>query len=371
MNVAFWAVYGLTALFALWPAPNAEITLGRAIHLLDIAVVGALWFTLRWEARRGWRDLVPTVLFLAASFSLGITGSFGEHALLPVIGFANLVFVTRLRTTVIVVLCVAGALGISSALVFRNSAEASIGLALTVLGTAAFVVSLGVAIRRARESEQEAVVLSTRIAELTLAEERARMSREIHDSVGHHLTVVTMNLENAELLRQDDPQTAWAQIGNAKATTRAALADTRRWVRSLNPVPLAQGITREALHAFAGTLAGTGVTLDVDISGAQRPLGEGAQLVLYRALQEGVTNAIRHAGASRITAMLRYEEDAVRLTVRNDGAAAHDAAEGFGLASLRQRVVAEGGSLVFDAGGGDGFAAALVVDIPATRAGAG
>lgn len=367
MNVAFWAIYGQTALFALWKLPATGLTVEWRVHAINVAVVGVLWFTLRWEPNGGRRNLLLAGLFLVASFSLGITGSFGEHALLPVIGFANLVFVTKLRTTIAVIVGTAAALGVSSTAVFGNSIETSIRLTLTVLGTAAFVVSLGLAIRQAREREKEAIILAKRIEELTLAEERARMSREIHDSVGHHLTVVTMNLENAQLLKQEDPQTAWAQVNNAKSIARTALADTRRWVRSLNPASLEQGITRDSLRAFAATLAGAGVTLDIDITGDQQRLDEGIQLVLYRALQEGVTNAIRHAGATHIVAMLQYEQENTRLVIRNDGAARADTGEDFGLMSLRQRVIAKGGRLTFDIRDDHHFKATLTVEIPAAR----
>lgn len=364
MNVAFWSVYGLTALFALLSIGGGGFTVEWAIHAANIALVGVLWFTLRWEPSGGARSIVPSAVFLAASFLLGITGSFGEHALLALIGFANLVFVTSIRVTVTVVIALATALGLSSTWVFGNSIKTSAQLTLTVLGTAAFVVSLGLAIRQAREREQEAIVLARRIQELTLAEERARMSREIHDSVGHHLTVVTMNLENAELLKEKEPQVAWSQVGEAKSIVRSALADTRRWVRALNPVSLQKGITPTSLRAFAATLAGTGVALNVEVTGTSSVLDEDTQLVLYRVLQEGVTNAIRHAGAGHIDVDLHYGEDLTRLTIRNNGTAPEAPLEGFGLTSLRQRVAERGGSLAFDLQNGGDFEAILTVEIP-------
>lgn len=370
MNVAFWSVYGLTALFALFGVGSGGFTVGWVVHALNIVLVGLLWFTLRWEPSGGARSIVPSAAFLAASFLLGITGSFGEHALLALIGFANLVFVTSIRVTVTVVIALAAALGLSSTLVFGNSIKTSVELTLTVLGTAAFVVSLGLAIRQAREREQEAVVLARRIQELTLAEERARMSREIHDSVGHHLTVVTMNLENAELLKEKDPHIAWAQVGEAKSTVRSALSDIRRWVRALNPISLQQGITPDTLRAFAATLAGTGVELDIQVTGEAPVLDEGTQLILYRTLQEGVTNAIRHAGANLIDVDLHYGETLTRLTIRNDGAVPDARAEGFGLASLRQRVTEREGTLTFAMQDDRPFEATLTVEIPVTDRGA-
>ena len=365
MSVAFWSVYGLTSLFALLGIIGGGITVEWVIHAVNITVVGALWFTLRWQPDGGLRALVPSAVFLAASFVLGITGSFGEHALLALIGFANLVFVTSIRVTVIVVVALAAALGVSSTLVFGNSVRTSVQLTLTVLGTAAFVVSLGLAIRQARERQEEAVVLARRIQELTLAEERARMSREIHDSVGHHLTVVTMNLENAELLKEQDPSTAWTQVAEAKHTVRSALADTRRWVRALNPASLQKGITPDSLRAFAATLAGTGVAITIEVNGASPVIDEDTQLVLYRTLQEGVTNAIRHAAASHVDVALHYQKQAIRLLIRNDGRAlAEPPSEGFGLMSLRQRITDRGGSLTFELRDDEKFEATLEAEIP-------
>lgn len=367
MSFAFWSVYGLTALLALWGGVSGGFTVEWMIHATNILLIGVLWFTLRWEPDGGIRTLAPSGVFIAASFGLGITGSFGEHALLPVIGFANLAFVASLRTTITVVAVLAASLGVSSFTVFGNTLESSIRLAFTVLATAVFVVSLGLAIRRALEREHEAMALSERIRELTLAEERARMSREIHDSVGHHLTVVTMNLENAQLLKEDDPATAWHQVDDAKTTARAALADTRRWVRSLNPVSLRQGITQSSLHAFAASLAGAGVRLDIKVTGQLRPLMDDVQLVLYRAIQEGVTNAIRHAGAPHVAVELHYEQDEMRLVIRNSGTALTPGQDGFGLASLRERVAEKGGTLDFTIRNEPEFQAMLAVTVREAR----
>lgn len=130
MNVAFWSVYGLTALFALFGVGSGGFTVGWVVHALNIVLVGLLWFTLRWEPLGDARSIVPSAVFLTAAFLLGITGSFGEHALLALIGFANLVFVTSIRVTVTVVIALAVALGLSSTWVFGNSIKTSVQLTL-------------------------------------------------------------------------------------------------------------------------------------------------------------------------------------------------------------------------------------------------
>lgn len=237
---------------------------------------------------------------------------------------------------------------------------------------AAFAVGASAALVEARRRREETEELlgeleaahaelrrySARVRDLTVAEERARMAREMHDSVGHYLTVVNVGLENAQRFRTTRPDAAWEEVGQAKNLTREALAETRRWVRALKPLTLEDRAGPDAMAALARSFEGTGWAVGFDVAGAPRDLPGETELVLYRALQEGLTNALRHANAQRVRASLAFDDGDgghVRLTVADDGRGApddtagatreHPPDGGFGLAALHERAEAAGGTV--------------------------
>lgn len=205
---------------------------------------------------------------------------------------------------------------------------------------------------------------AARVRELTVAEERARMSREMHDSVGHYLTVINLGLENAQRYREARPGEAWAEVRQAQQLAVEALTDTRRWVRALKPLALEGKAGAAALAELARAFEGTGLDVAFRMEGAEPALAEQAELVMYRALQEGLTNAVRHSGARHVEVVLGAADDCVELAVTDDGHGATDEelGGGHGLTGLRQRVDALGGSLHAGSLADGGFA--LRVSLP-------
>jgi signal transduction histidine kinase len=203
-----------------------------------------------------------------------------------------------------------------------------------------------------------------RVRELTVAEERARMSREMHDSLGHYLTVINVSLQNAQRFKEKRPEAAWEEVEEARGLTREALSEVRRWVRALKPLALEERAGPEALAALASSFEGTGFDVRFTVEGPERELPGEAELVLYRALQEGLTNALKHSKARRVTASLAFGEESVSLTVADDGEGAPKGAseKGFGLATLGERAGALGG--VLSAGNSTEGGFALRVELP-------
>lgn len=245
-----------------------------------------------------------------------------------------------------------------------------------VLLFAAFVLALGSAVTHARDSRDRASHLveelaaahqelqryADRVHTLAVAEERNRMAREMHDSVGHHLTILKVSLENAERYRERDPQAAWQDVRQAKQLTVDALHEVRRWVRAMRP-PVLDGLRGSAaLRELTRSFQGTGLDVDVVVDGAERPLDEDRELVLFRVVQEGLTNALRHSGGTAVCVRLAFVPDAVRLSVTDDGRGAGTATRGFGLTSLAGRVREAGGTLAAGDVPGGGFG--LHVDLP-------
>lgn len=196
------------------------------------------------------------------------------------------------------------------------------------------------------------------VAELSAAAERGRVARDIHDSLGHHLTAVSIQLEKATAFRDLDPAAAEQAVRDARASAARALDEVRGAVRALAaPFSLAG-----ALADLAGDGGGGQCAVDVQVRGEEGGLPVAARVALFRVAQEGVTNARRHAGAGRVTVRATFDGATARLVVADDGRGFADGtADGFGLRGIRERVAAVGGSL--DVTGRPGVV--LTVTVPA------
>ena len=196
--------------------------------------------------------------------------------------------------------------------------------------------------------------------ELATARERNRIARDIHDGLGHYLTTIHMRIQAARGILETDRSRAEQTLAKAQQLAHEALDDVRRSVAALRaerqPLPAALAELAEASDA-----AGLATTLTV--LGAARPLEPQEEQALYRAAQEGLTNARKHAHAGRATLTLDFSDaQLVRLTIADDGRGAANTDGGFGLIRLRERVQLAGGSLTLQTAPGAGLA--LVVEMP-------
>ncbi|MDO5739299.1 MAG: sensor histidine kinase [Ornithinimicrobium sp.] len=182
--------------------------------------------------------------------------------------------------------------------------------------------------------------------EFVLAQERARSARELHDGLGHRLTLVAMSLQYAERMQDRDPVKAWAEVATAASTNQGALDLMRLWARALDPPPHAAGVGgAAAFDAIAEAFRGTGLDVAVTHRGSDDSLPEQISLFATRFVQEGLTNVLRHADATRVTVDFLQSPQQVRIALRDDGRGAAVPHDGFGLRSLRERAAALGGTL--------------------------
>ncbi|MFF5111332.1 sensor histidine kinase [Streptosporangium sp. NPDC000509] len=196
---------------------------------------------------------------------------------------------------------------------------------------------------------------------LATVQERNRVARDIHDGLGHSLTVVQMQVKAARAVLPTDTAKADEVLAKAQDQAEAALAEVRRSVNTLRepreipPLP-------DALQALAELTSAAGVTTSVAISGEQRPLPDETREALFRVAQEGLTNVLKHAQANRADVVLDYADAAVRLAVRDDGAgSASTPASGFGLVGLRERAEHLGGWLSVESAPGAGYTLSMEV----------
>ncbi len=157
-------------------------------------------------------------------------------------------------------------------------------------------------------------------AVLAVEQERNRLAREIHDAVGHSLTVVGAQLEAAEALFRQDPARALDSIQKAQRSSREGLREIRRSVAAMRAPPQDQRILVESLTSLITSAERPGLKLTLQQSGKSRPLPSLVEISLYRCAQEGITNACRHACASEITVHLDFtSETHVALSVVDNG----------------------------------------------------
>ena len=200
--------------------------------------------------------------------------------------------------------------------------------------------------------------------ELATVRERNRIAREIHDGLGHYLTTIHMQIQAARSILATDQHRADQTLAKAQQLSQEALGDIRRSVAALRVTPLEHQMLPEALAELAASAQAAGLPTTVAVLGAARPLDPLEEHALYRAAQEGLTNARKHAQATSATVTLDFGDSArVRLTVADNGRGASSTDGGFGLVGLRERVQLVGGSLTLQTNPGAGLA--LIVEVPA------
>jgi signal transduction histidine kinase len=151
---------------------------------------------------------------------------------------------------------------------------------------------------------------ASRVAELSAAAERTRMARDLHDSLGHHLTAVGIQLDKAIAFRDRDPVVADRAVRDARSASALALRDARSSVRALRDAPAGPAPLGPALAELARRLEGDDLEITVEVDDAGRECSTATSHVLFRAAQEALTNVRRHARARRA---------GVRVSASGDG----------------------------------------------------
>ncbi len=287
------------------------------------------------------RDLAFMVVLFAAAYSLG------AHA--------------TLRRAAAGLVISAAMIGVSEGALLafsRHPGGASIGL--TTIPLLAFWLA-GVVVRSRRQS----VALARRNAALqqqaeqAAAVERTRIARELHDIVAHHLSVIVLQAAGARASGRS-AETALEKIENSG---RQALAETRRLLGVLHGTGEQTGLTPQPgigeLDALADTVRAAGLPVNLVIDGDPAALPAAVDVSVYRIVQEGLTNVLKHAGPACADVAIGCAKEAVTIEITDNGtkeAGNQPRAGGHGLAGMRQRSAIFGGELHAGPRPGGGFA---------------
>ncbi|CAL4858783.1 histidine kinase [Microbacterium sp. MM2322] len=359
----------IAVLFALMALPF-ELGAGT-ISPYDLGAVSAVPVVLLLAGALGLRRFSPGlalgVAWLGAivQMSLGRAPGFTDIAIFAVL-YATAAYGTRLVFWLGLASVVVGS-GTITVYLFRWAFLGSGGLSniptlIFVLLAALFALGLswtaGALVRTALRARANRAAQS-RAEEQTVAEqERTRIARDMHDIVAHSLAVIIAQSDGARYAAASDPEAQSTALGTISSTARSALSDVRLLLTQLRhsqaegPQP-----TLADLEQLYAQVRAAGVELRVDVDPAPRgEVAASVQLSVYRILQEALTNALRHGGATGVDVSLAWHADRVELQVRNEIAPVAEGAErrtgGHGLIGMRERAQLIGGRL--DAAAVDG-----------------
>jgi signal transduction histidine kinase len=203
-------------------------------------------------------------------------------------------------------------------------------------------------------------------ARIAVAEERARIARELHDIVAHAVSVMVLQIGAARHKLPDSPETEALQ--SAEQAGRTALTEMRRLLgamRSDGEDPeLAPQPGLAALDSLVAEVGRAGLPVELHVEGEAFAVPRAIDLSAYRIVQEGLTNSLKHARASRADVTVGYDDGAVRIEVRDDGVGATSTdGLGHGLVGVRERVKIYGGEMTAGPAPGGGFVLAARLPI--------
>jgi signal transduction histidine kinase len=334
----------------------------------EIGPEGPLWFDvlallaiiLPLLARRRFPFGAPAAMGVAAAAT-----SFVDKTVVPfdgvtfIVGCAALFLVGSLRDRAQAVAGLAVAEGVL-AVVVHNGPGVHVGdfvVATIIFGivwTIAFAVGRkSVEADEARERAIRAELEREQRAHVAVADERARIARELHDVVGHSVSVMTVQASAVRRLLKPEQERERQALLIVEQTGREALAEMRRMVgvlrRPEEAPALAPQPSLEHVERLIESAREAGLAVDLRVEGEAVQLPAGVDLTAYRLVQEGLTNALKHAEASRAEVLVNYAEGHIELTVSDDGRGVGNGdGGGHGLVGMRERVSVYGGEL--DAG---------------------
>ena len=178
--------------------------------------------------------------------------------------------------------------------------------------------------------------------------ERNRLAREIHDTIGHTLTGIAIGLEACIELSEFDISKMKIQMIKISELARSGLLDVRRSMSELRPDALERFTLIAAISKLSEDINEcTNTKVKIEINGQANKMGADEEEIVYRIVQEGITNAVRHGAASEIIIALEFSENNLEINIKDDGIGSDAIKKGFGLKHIEERVDMLGGKVNF------------------------
>lgn len=192
-----------------------------------------------------------------------------------------------------------------------------------------------------RQANHRLAEYAAQVEELATMRERNRVAREIHDNLGHYLTVVNVQIEAAKTIMASQPEKAQNALEKAQTLTQEGLAAVRHSVSALRESPLENRTLAEALEKLSESARESGLIVDLQVEGEPAVRDPKVELTLYRAVQEGFTNVRKHARASKVNVALHFEPTQTTLKMEDNGIGTEletQSPTSFGLVGIEERV---------------------------------
>lgn len=340
-----WGFAAVWLLFLIYPIASVVSSdkFSRTERIVTLIVLGcfALVYVLACvyvlfrrdlpEEVRARRSIAVFVLLIALAAAAMVTLGEDVFSLAPYL-MAVSAFAFALPIAVATCVVLLGAAIIAPEVVTGWSVDTGIVVMLLVVGPTLLAVRV---LRSREELREQTVAASRRLNEqLAVVAERERVARDVHDILGHSLTVMTVKSELAGRLVDVDPDAAKAELADLHRISREALAEIRATVGGLRSPDLAT----ELLSARTALVA---AQIEPSLPGDVEVVNPAHRVLFAWALREAATNVVRHSGATQ--AWVTLEENMIRIS--DDGVGLTGRADGNGLRGLRERVHASGGTL--------------------------
>jgi signal transduction histidine kinase len=248
-------------------------------------------------------------------------------------------------------------------------------LATLITVALALAVDAGRGSRRARrELAVESAHVEREQAHRAVLEERARIARELHDVVAHHMSLIAVQAETARYRIDEVPEAVSAEFGAISEAARDALSDMRRLLGVLRNDEAAARAPQpqiEQIPQLIDTARNAGVRVDYSLDGRVDGIPPAVGVCAYRIVQEALSNATRHAPGASVSVQIHRDREALRLAVTNGPGRAlvplrEDPGPGHGLAGMRERAVLLGGALTAGPASTGGFSVSAVLPFAGT-----
>ena len=355
-------------LIALTPRPWATPAIAWA-ELLPLSVLYLALGILGFDYARRRSHVIVALAYLLIEFAIGMRinalawGGGLPFILLPLAAQA-VILLPRVLAGLMCILVIAGVSGNLTWVPewphwLRNIAQATAAVVFVV-------VYVGVA-QRERESRQRTEALSAEVAQLAAANERNRMAREIHDTLGHYLTVIHVQLEAARAVIGTDLDRGMLAVSRAQTLAKDGLTAVRQSVKALREDARVDGVA-EQIASLVDAVRDEQFRATFKACGKPRPVSAAVALALHRTTLETLTNVRKHADAVNVEIELAFLDNGwVALRVQDDGRGAADetmvVGTGFGLTGIRERAEQLKGRASYRTAPNEGFT--LSVELPA------